>query len=69
MFSVYTVCFFGHRQIDDYRTVVQRIERLINSGLFYLNLLFFVTHSVSPKKISPTGPRHIPKYGEVRGAY
>lgn len=33
MFSVYTVCFFGHRQIDDFRTVVQRIERLINKLL------------------------------------
>lgn len=40
---------------------------IICSRLFYLNLLFFVTHSVSPKKISPTGSRHIPRYGEVRG--
>ena len=29
MFSVYTVCFFGHHQIDDFRIVEQRIERLI----------------------------------------
>ena len=33
MFSVYMVCFFGHRQIDDFRTVVQRIEQLINKLL------------------------------------
>jgi hypothetical protein len=30
MFSVYTVCFFGHRQIDDFILVEQRIEALIN---------------------------------------
>ena len=30
MFSVYTVCFFGHRQIDDFSLVEQRIEALIN---------------------------------------
>ncbi len=33
MFSVYTVCFFGHRQIDDFRIVEQRIERLIDKLL------------------------------------
>lgn len=33
MFSVYTVCFFGHRQIDDFRMVEQRIERLIDKLL------------------------------------
>lgn len=30
MFSVYKVCFFGHRQIDDFSLVEQRIEALIN---------------------------------------
>ena len=30
MFSVYTVCFFGHRQIDDFRLVEQKIEALID---------------------------------------
>lgn len=30
MFSVYTVCFFGHRQIDDFSLVEQKIEVLIN---------------------------------------
>ena len=30
MFSVYTVCFFGHRHIDDFSLVEQRIEALIN---------------------------------------
>ena len=30
MFSVYTVCFFGHRQLDDFSLVEQRIEALIN---------------------------------------
>ena len=30
MFSVYTVCFFGHRQIDDFRLVEQRVEALID---------------------------------------
>lgn len=30
MFSVYTVCFFGHRQIDDFRLVEHKIEALIN---------------------------------------
>ena len=29
MFSVYTVCFFGHRQIDDFRLVEQKVETLI----------------------------------------
>ena len=33
MFSVFTVCFFGHRQIDDCRMVEQRIERLIDKLL------------------------------------
>lgn len=33
MFSVFTVCFFGHRQIDDFRMVEQRIERLIDKLL------------------------------------
>ena len=30
MFSFYTVCFFGHRQIDDFRLVEQRVEALID---------------------------------------
>ena len=30
MLSVYTVCFFGHRQIDDFRLVEQKIEALID---------------------------------------
>ena len=29
MFSVYTVCFFGHRQIDDFSLVEQKVEMLI----------------------------------------
>lgn len=29
MFSVYTGCFFGHRQIDDFRLVEQKVETLI----------------------------------------
>ena len=29
MFSVYTVCFFGHRQIDDFSLVEQKIEALL----------------------------------------
>ena len=29
MFSVYTVCFFGHRQIDDFKTVEQKVEALV----------------------------------------
>ena len=33
MFSVFTVCFFGQRQIDDFRMVEQRIERLIDKLL------------------------------------
>ena len=33
MFSVFTVCFFGHRQLDDFRTVEQRIEQLIDKLL------------------------------------
>ena len=33
MFSVYTVCFFGHRQIDDFRLVEQKIEALIDKLL------------------------------------
>ena len=30
MFSVYTVCFFGHRQIDDFRLVEQKVEAFID---------------------------------------
>lgn len=33
MFSVYTVCFFGHRQIDDFSLVEQKIEALIDKLL------------------------------------
>ena len=33
MFSVYTVCFFGHRQIDDFRLVEQKVEALIDKLL------------------------------------
>lgn len=33
MFSVHTVCFFGHRQIDDFRTVEQWIEQLVDKLL------------------------------------
>lgn len=29
MFSVYTVCFFGHRQIDDFSLVEQKVETFI----------------------------------------
>ena len=29
MFSVYTVCFFGHRIIDDFRSAESAVERLI----------------------------------------
>ena len=29
MFSVYTVCFFGHRQLDDFSLVEQKVEMLI----------------------------------------
>lgn len=30
MFSVYTVCFFGHRIIDDFRSAESAVERLIS---------------------------------------
>ena len=30
MFSVYTVCFFGHRQIDDLRLVEQKVKAFID---------------------------------------
>ena len=30
MFSVYTVCFFGHRQIDEFRLVEHKVEELID---------------------------------------
>ena len=33
MFSVYKVCFFGHRQIDDFRLVEQKVEALIDKLL------------------------------------
>lgn len=33
MFSVYTVCFFGHSQIDDFRLVEQKVETLIDKLL------------------------------------
>ena len=33
MVSVYTVCFFGHRQIDDFRLVEQKVEALIDKLL------------------------------------
>ena len=33
MFSVYTVCFFGHRQIDGFRLVEQKVEALIDKLL------------------------------------
>mgnify|MGYP004568867765 FL=1 len=33
MFSVYTVCFFWHRQIDDFRTIEQWIEQLVDKLL------------------------------------
>ena len=42
MFSVYTVCFFGHRQIDDFRMVEQRIERLIDKLLNELEYVEFL---------------------------
>ena len=29
MFSVYTVCFFGHRQLDDFSLVEHKVETLI----------------------------------------
>ena len=29
MFSVYTVCFFGHRQLDDFSLVEQKVEMFI----------------------------------------
>lgn len=33
MFSVYTVCFFGHRQIDEFRLVEHKVEELIDKLL------------------------------------
>lgn len=33
MLSLYTVCFFGHRQIDDFYAVVQKVERVIEKLL------------------------------------
>ena len=30
MFSVYTVCFFGHRQIDNFRLVEQKVKAFID---------------------------------------
>lgn len=33
MLSVYTVCFFGHRQIDDFYVIEQKIESLIEKLL------------------------------------
>ena len=30
MLSVYTVCFFGHRQIDDFRLVEQKVKAFID---------------------------------------
>ena len=33
MLSVYTVCFFGHRHIDDFSLVEQKIEALIDKLL------------------------------------
>ena len=44
MFSVYTVCFFGHRQIDDFRLVEQKVEALIDKLLNeheYVEFFFF----------------------------
>lgn len=29
MFSVYTVCFFGHRQLDDFSLIEHKVETLI----------------------------------------
>lgn len=29
MFSVFTVCFFGHRRIDDFQAVEKAVESLI----------------------------------------
>ena len=29
MFSVYTICFFGHRQLDDFSLVEHKVETLI----------------------------------------
>lgn len=33
MLSVYTVCFFGHRQVDDFQSVDQAVENLIEDLL------------------------------------
>ena len=33
MFSVYTVCFFGHRQVDDFTAVEQKVEVLVDKLL------------------------------------
>ncbi|MBQ3264141.1 MAG: hypothetical protein IJH07_00045 [Ruminococcus sp.] len=33
MLSVYTVCFYGHRQIDDFHIVEQKVERFIDKLL------------------------------------
>ena len=33
MLSVYTVCFFGHRQVDDFQSAEQAVESLIEDLL------------------------------------
>lgn len=33
MFSIYTVCFFGHRQVDDFMAVEQKVEVLVDKLL------------------------------------
>ena len=33
MFSVYTVCFFGHRQVDKFTAVEQKVEVLVDKLL------------------------------------
>ena len=31
MLSLYTVCFFGHRQVDDFQSAEQAVESLIEN--------------------------------------
>lgn len=33
MLSIYTVCFFGHRQVDDFQSAEQAVESLIENLL------------------------------------
>ena len=33
MLSVYTVCFFGHRVIDDFQVIEKKVEKIIDKIL------------------------------------